>query len=65
MGESPKQGAILMRNYTKKGKGGYGLPLVLVGGLNFTTEFQMMVQVETCPKEHVQFHLLDSSWLFY
>lgn len=42
MGDSPKQGVILSKNYTKDGKGGHGLPLGLVGGLTLTTEFQTL-----------------------
>lgn len=42
MGDSPKQGVTLSKNYTKDGKGGHGLPLGLVGGLTLTTEFQTL-----------------------
>lgn len=48
MGDPPKQGVILNKNYTKEEKGGHGLPLGLVGGLTLTTEFQMMAQIRAC-----------------
>lgn len=59
MGDSPKQGVILNKNYTKEENGGHGPPLGFVGGLTLTTEFQMMAQMRTCLTKHVQFHLCN------